>query len=281
MSEARDRSGRKPDEDRKDPVELRAHHQPVSEARDRSGRKPDEDRKDPVELPAEPASVETVESVVRAQLARALGGRRGMVEAAVPTLLFTVLWLTTDELRVALVAGVVAAMAMLVVRLVQRSTVQFCVNALVGIGIGWFFVHLSASRGGSEDEQALAYFLPGILYNAVYTVLLAFTNLIRWPLVGFMVGSVTGDPTAWHRDRQVVRLCSLLTWLLVLPCVVRVVVQAPIWLAGSSGGLPADTAVATLGILKLGLGWPLQLAALGSMVWVLGRNHTPVERAAD
>jgi hypothetical protein len=259
-----------------------------------SGPEPDADREAPVEPPAHPvepapvetasvetASVETVESVVRAQLARALGGRRGMVEAAVPTLLFTVLWLTTDELQVALVAGVVAAAAMLLVRLVQRSTVQFCVNALVGIGIGWFFVHLSASRGGSEDEQALAYFLPGILYNAGYTVLLAFTNLIRWPLVGFMVGSVTGDPTAWHRDRQVVRLCSLLTWLLVLPCVVRVVVQAPIWLAGSSGGLPADTAVATLGILKVGLGWPLQLAALGSMVWVLGRNHTPVERAAD
>ena len=32
------------------------------------------------------AAVETVEAVVRAQLAKALGGRRGMVEAAVPTL---------------------------------------------------------------------------------------------------------------------------------------------------------------------------------------------------
>ena len=37
-----------------------------------------------------PASVTTVEAVVRAQLAKALGGRRGMVEAAVPTIAFTV-----------------------------------------------------------------------------------------------------------------------------------------------------------------------------------------------
>ena len=51
-------------------------------------------------------------------------------------------------------------------RLVQRSTVQFVVNALVGIGIGWLFVTLSARSGGSEDDQALAYFLPGILYNS-------------------------------------------------------------------------------------------------------------------
>ncbi|MGI9589881.1 MAG: hypothetical protein ACR2P8_00830, partial [Myxococcota bacterium] len=40
---------------------------------------------------------------------------------------------------------------LLAVRLVQRSTVQFVVNALVGIGIGWFFVRLAASRGGSAD----------------------------------------------------------------------------------------------------------------------------------
>ena len=226
------------------------------------------------------ASVETVEQVVRAQLAKAMGGRRGMVEAAVPTILFTVMWLTTRELQLALVVSVAAALVLLVVRIVQRSSVQFVVNALVGIGIGWLFVSMSARRGGSVDDQALAYFLPGIIYNAAYTVLLSFTNLIRWPLVGFMVGSVTGDPTAWRSDPQVVRLCTLLTWLLVLPCVLRVVVQGPLWLAGSSGAMDAGTAIAALGILKIALGWPLQLAALASMVWVLGRNHTPVDTAA-
>jgi hypothetical protein len=224
-----------------------------------------------------PPSVTTVESVVRGQLAKALGGRRGMVEAAVPTLVFTVLWLTTRELRLALVVSVAAALVLLAARLVQRSTVQFVVNALVGIGIGWFFVMLSARNGGSEDDQALAYFLPGILYNTGYTVLLAFTCLVGWPLVGFMVGSVTGDPTAWHADKQVVRLCSKLTWLLALPCLVRVAVQGPIWLAGHSGSLDADTAVAALGALKIGLGWPLQLVALGAMLWLLSRNHTPIE----
>jgi len=173
---------------------------------------------------ARPASVDTVEAVVRAQLSKALGGRRGMVEAATPTLLFTIVFLTTKELRIALALSVAAAVGLLVARLVQRSTVQFVVNALVGIGIGWFFVTLSARNGGDANQQALAYFLPGIIYNTVYSLLLSLTCLVRWPLVGFMVGSVTGDPTAWHRDRQVVRLCTRLTWLLVLPCLLRVVV---------------------------------------------------------
>ena len=224
-------------------------------------------------------TVHTVESVVRSQLSKALGGRRGMVEAAVPTLLFTVLWVSTRNLHLALGVSIGAAVVLLVVRLAQRSTVQFVVNAMVGIGIGWLFVSMSAHRGGSLDDQALAYFLPGIIYNAGYTVVLSLTCLVRWPLVGFMVGSVTGDPTAWHKDRQVVRLCTTLTWLLVLPCLLRVAVQAPLWFAGSSGTLDAGTAVAALGVLKIALGWPLQIAALGGMAWILTRNRTPVEGA--
>lgn len=223
---------------------------------------------------------ETVEAVVRRQLSRALGGRRGMVEAAVPTILFTVLWLTTRELTWALACGVASAAVLLVIRLVQRSTVQFVVNAFFGIGLGWVFVRYAASRGASEEEQALAYFLPGILYNGGYAVLLTVTILIGWPLVGFMVGGVTGDVTGWHSDRQVVRLCSRLTWLLVLPCVLRAAVQAPIWLAGSAGTMDPDLAVAVLGVLKIGLGWPLQLAALAAMVWLLSRNRTPFGRPA-
>ena len=223
------------------------------------------------------ASVETVEAVVRAQLSKALGGRRGMIEAAVPTVLFTVFWLTTKELMTALIVSVAAAVVLLVVRIVQRSTVQFVVNALVGIGIGWLFVTMSARSGGSADDQALAYFLPGIIYNAGYSVVLAFTCIIGWPLVGFMVGSVTGDPTAWRKDRQVVRLCSQLTWVLVAPCILRVVSQAPVWFAGKSGAMDPDAAVAILGVLKIAMGWPLQLAALAFMVALLARNHTPVQ----
>ncbi|MCX6395912.1 MAG: DUF3159 domain-containing protein [Propionibacteriales bacterium] len=231
--------------------------------------------------PESAAAELTVEEVVRGQLAKALGGRRGMLEAAVPTIAFTVLFLTTHQLRIAVAISVGSALVLLAVRLVQRSTPQFVLNSLFGIGIGAFFAYRAAKGGGDANDQALAYFLPGILYNAVYSVVIAVSVLVRWPLVGFLVGSVTGDPTAWRSDPAVVRLCSRLTWILVLPCLVRVVVQAPIYLAGRNHWWDQESAVAALGFTKLAMGWPLQIAALAGMVWLLSRNRTPVVVTGD
>jgi hypothetical protein len=223
-----------------------------------------------------PVGAETVEQVVRAQLSKALGGRRGMLEAAVPTLAFTLLFVTTKQLELAVGISVVTALALLVVRLVQRSTVQFVLNSLIGIGIGAFFAWRSARGGGDANEQALAYFLPGMIYNGVYAGVLLLSTLVRWPVVGFMVGSVAGDPTQWHRDPQVVRLCRNLTLMLALPCVARVAVQLPLYLAGKAAD-DASATVAALGASKIVMGWPLQIAALAGMAWLLARNHTPVE----
>ncbi|MFL6157530.1 MAG: DUF3159 domain-containing protein [Marmoricola sp.] len=228
--------------------------------------------------PAPGRAERTVEEVVRGELAKALGGRRGMVEAAVPTIAFTVLFLTTHDLRLSVLVSGGSAVLLLAVRLVQRSTPQFVLNSLFGIGIGALFALRAAKGGGDASDQALAYFLPGILYNAVYSVVMTLSIVTRWPLLGFLVGSVTGDPTGWREDPAVVRLCSRLTWFLVLPCLVRVVVQGPIYLAGRNDWWDRDSAVGALGVTKLAMGWPLQIAALAGMVWLLSRNKTP---AAD
>ena len=226
-----------------------------------------------------PVAEETVEAVVRTQLSRALGGRRGMFEAAVPTITFTLTYVIDKDLRAALLVSVGASLVLLLLRLVQRSTVQFVLNSLVGIGVGALFAWRSAQGGGDASDNALAYFLPGILYNAAYAVVISLTILARWPLVGFMVGSVTGDPTAWRKDPSIVRLTSNLSWMLVVPCVIRVAVQLPMYLAGRAADAPggADGMVAALGISKVALGWPLQIAALAGMVWLLARNRTPVD----
>ncbi|WP_084957772.1 DUF3159 domain-containing protein [Thermoactinospora rubra] len=213
---------------------------------------------------AETGTHATVEAAVRAQLAKALGGVRGIAEAAVPTIGFTVTWIATANLKQSLIVSVSLAVVLLLVRLAQRSTPQFVLNSLVGIAVGWFF----ASRSGDAKD----YFLPGILLNAGYAAGMLLSIVVRWPIVGFLIGSVTGDPTGWHKDPGVVRLCTKLTWLLMLPCLVRAAVQLPVWLF--AGG---DEAVAALGFAKIAMGWPLQVAAFAAMLWVLGRGRTPVK----
>lgn len=218
-------------------------------------------------------SEQTVEEVVRGQLAKALGGKRGMVEAAVPTFFFTCTYLLCtnygwqvaglDPLRLGLLLGGVAAVVLAIVRLVQRSSVQYVVNSLFGIAIAAWF----ALRSGQAEDA----FLPGIIYNSVYALVLTLSIVVRWPAMGLLIGAVTGDPTGWRQNPAVVRLSSRLTWLLVLPCVVRVAVQYPLWAAGMVGWL---------GATKILMGWPLQVAAFAAMVWLLAVGRTPMEPTA-
>ncbi|WP_148574335.1 DUF3159 domain-containing protein [Nocardioides caldifontis] len=220
---------------------------------------------------------DTVEAAVRRQLARALGGRRGMVEAAAPTITFTFTYVATKEIRLAIGFSVSIVLVALLARIVQRSTVQYVFNALVGIGVGCFFVWLGGRNGGDQSQQALAYFLPGLIYNAAYAVGMVLSILARWPVVGLLVGAVSDDPTEWRQDPQIVKLCSRLTWVLVVPCVLRVLVQLPIYLGGKAAD-NADGYVAALGLARVAMGWPLQLSALAVMVWLLARNRTPVSQ---
>lgn len=207
-----------------------------------------------------PASAETVEQLVRQRLAEAFGGARGVIESAIPTIAFTVCFIVSDQLRLSLIVSVSLTVVLLVARVVQRSNPQFVLNALVGIGIATIF----ASRSGEARDV----FLPGILYNAGYAVVFTITILIGWPAVGFLIGAVVGDFTAWRQDRGMRRLCAQMTWLFVLPCILRVVVQYPLYLADE---------VALLGTAKVVMGWPLQVASLLAMAWMLSRNRTPLE----
>src|SRR5690606_20611159 len=184
--------------------------------------------------------------------------KRGIIEAAAPTIVFTLMWLTTHDLKLSLMVSIGSTVALLLVRLVTRSTPQYVLNSLVGIGIGALF----ASRTGEAKDV----FLPGILYNAAYAGGMLLSVAVRWPIMGFLIGSVTGDPVGWRSDPGMVRLCNRLTWLLILPCLLRVVVQLPLYWADL---------VAALGLAKVVMGWPLQVAAFAGMAWLLARRRPP------
>lgn len=191
----------------------------------------------------------TVEEVVRAELLKALGGWRGTLEAAVPILLFVIAYSVTDVVRTAVVVAAAGMAVFVVLRLLQRQTLVHVLSGVLGLVIA----AAVATRTGNAGD----FFLPGILYNAGLAVVFATSMVLGWPVVGFMFGAVTGDVTGWRRRRGVRRLFQKLTAVLLANYVIRVVVQLPLYLAGS---------VVWLGVSKVALGWPL----LGVSVVVIG-----------
>jgi hypothetical protein len=202
-----------------------------------------------------------------------------MLEAGIPGLVFTLIWLPTKQLQWALVASAAIAVIALVVRLLQKSSTQYVFNAIFGIGIGWLFVRWAQHSGGSASEQALNFFLPGILISLGYTVVVGLTCLVRWPLIGFMLGAATDDPLGWHDSPQILQLCTRLTLVLMAPGAIGVALQGPLWVLGHEGIIATDLAVAAIATLRLGLGWALRLGSFSAMIWLLARNATPLETA--
>ena len=195
--------------------------------------------------------------------ADAIGGVRGLVESVAPGLVFVVVYLISFELTPALVGSVAVAVLAVVVRLLQRTPVTQAASGIVGVGIGVVW----AWRTGEPTD----YFVYGLWTNAVYLVACIVSVLVRWPLVGVVVGLLRGQGTSWRkdpaaaRDRQRFRWA---TWLWAAMFAARLAVQVPAYLADD---------VAWLGTARLAMGVPLWALTLWT-TWLLVRG--PGRRAA-
>ncbi len=217
---------------------------------------------------ADRTAEQTVEEVIRHRLSTALGGWRGSLETALPTVAFVVLWIARGDLVPALVAAGAVTVVLAIVRLAQRQSLQFVLQAVLPTVIAAVF----ALRSGKAEDA----FLPGIIWNSVMGAVAVVSVATRWPLVGFMVGAgdpdLAEDPLGWHRDKGVVRVCQRLTLVLVATFATRLAVMVPLYLAGQ---------VAWLGVAKVVLGWPLWLGAVAVMGLMLVRGHTPQQLEGD
>lgn len=216
----------------------------------------------PESCDAEPV-VTTTEELIRARLSAALGGWRGAVETGLPIVVFVLVWSASADLAAAAWSAVALAVVFAIGRLLQRSSLQHVLGGVVAMAVAAWF----ATRTGRAEDV----FLPGILFSAAYGVASVVSILVRWPLVGFLVGMADlaeeQDPTAWHRDPAVVAVCIRLTWVVVGLYVLRLGIMGPLYLAGD---------IAALTVAKVVLGWPAWVGAVAVMGSMLVRGQTPL-----
>lgn len=176
-------------------------------------------------------------------LERAIGGWRGMFDSGLPALVFVAVYLLNGRvLQPALIAALGAGVVILVWRLMRRQPLTQVLAGFAGVAIS---AYVSSRTGEARD-----FFLWGLIVNVAYGSAFLISLAVRWPLMGVVVGAITGDPTGWRRDPELRRIYAAATWVWVMVFGGRILVQVPLYLAGWVGAL---------GTAKIIMGWPLFL----------------------
>lgn len=189
----------------------------------------------------------------------AMGGWRGLIESAVPAVLFLVIFTITKNLNPALVTSLVAAGVFTVMRLVQRSQLMPSISGVVGVGVCAWSAH---STGDANN-----YYLPGFLTSGAYLAAFIVSVLMRWPLAGLLFGFMRNEGLKWRVNPGRLKAYILATWAVAAVMALRLLVQLPLYFAG---------ATEALGTTRLLMGIPLY--ALG--LWVAWRVSDPQENTA-
>ncbi len=195
--------------------------------------------------------------------AELLGGRGQALDASLPSVAFVAVWLAADALGAAqpvLAGGVAAVVVAAGVALWRHRRGERPRAVSVGLLLAVGAALLALYTGRAED-----FFLPRIVANAGSLAAWLVSIAVRWPLLGLVVGALSGHPTRWRGDPDLVRGYCRASWVWVAQYTVRVVVFTSLWLTDQ---------VVALGVAQVVLTWPLVVACVAAS-WPLVRSALP------
>lgn len=182
-----------------------------------------------------------------------VGGLSAAVDSALPAVVFALVYAVGGRsLQPAVWAAVGVGVALLLFRLVRREQTR---NA-----IGGFLAVALAAGLALVTGRASAYYLVSLVRSAFLLIAYTVSILVRYPVIGLLVGAARGRPTAFREDPHQLRAYSRATWIWVLLFALRLGIRTPLQLTGQVGWL-AFTDVA--------MGWPLfALTILATYVYL-------------
>jgi hypothetical protein len=198
-------------------------------------------------------------------LTELLGGRTGLVDAAGPAVAFVAGWALAGRggsgaPEVAIWWGAGAALAVGVILGMYRWSSSGKRPAAVVLGLlGVIVAALIALRTG----RAADFFLLQIASNAASALVWTLSILVRWPLLGVIVGLMLGQRFRWRADPDLSRGYRRASWLWVGQYLVRLAVFIPLYRADQVIALGIARALTWVPVLAcVALSWPLVRSAL-------------------
>jgi hypothetical protein len=188
-----------------------------------------------------------------------LGGVRGAMESILPPLVFISVFLAlgADDgaLTWAIGSAVVLALGFTVWRLIERKHPARALGSLLIVLVSAYI----AGRTGSVTD----FFWPRVLLNAASAVAFVVANLVKWPLIGVILGPVVGTRMRWRQDPALLRAYTIASWPWALLNFVRAgllmlfIEGDSLWALAASGaffyGLTILTIVASWLLIKRSL----------------------------
>lgn len=138
-----------------------------------------------------------------------------------PPIVFVVVYLSTDgNLSFAVATSLAIGLVLAALRLSRGERPVRVIGALLVVVLAAMVAYYTGS--------AAAYFWPLVLANIASALAFALSILIKWPLLGVIVGPITGTGMRWRKDPDLLRAYSRASWVWVLLNLVRAAVQIPL-----------------------------------------------------
>ena len=131
--------------------------------------------------------------VDRRMLERAIGGWRGMIDSGVPTVVFVIAYVVTSPEPAPI--GDRRHRRRAAHRHLAGDPPRVPAAGAAPASSGW---HLRLRR--EHDRQGGELLPAGILQNLGYGLAFLISILVRWPLLGIVIGYLTGEGTTWRPD---------------------------------------------------------------------------------
>ena len=198
----------------------------------------------------------------REKVLAAFGGKKGLIDSGIPSVIFLVVFNFSKELQTALFASIAVSALLTIIRLAMKDTIQHALSGFIGVLIcAWF-----ANRTGNASDLYIPKLLTNLGYGTVYLI----ANLAGWPILGVMLGPILGENLTWRNHPERKRAYTLASWLWVAMFFTRIAVQYPIYKSGN---------VNLLGTVNLAMGYPLFIAtAYGSWLILKSAPQRTIER---